>query len=118
MKKIGLLGAAMSLLSGATATAGAVAEAPPTDRSPREVPATAAKPKRKKRPARPWQPRPWQVGYLAARIPATDPSPLTRQVRRQRARIRAKMLLHDDKMAALKAKRPGGAAAVRQPETV
>lgn len=57
--------------------------------------------------------RPWQVPYYAARIPAEDPEVLTRQIIRRRKRIRAKTLRHDDKMAALRNKTPGGAAVVR-----
>lgn len=57
--------------------------------------------------------RPYQVGFYAARMPAQDPVPLTRQIKRRLKIERAKTLRHDDKMAALKGKMQGGAAVVR-----
>lgn len=57
--------------------------------------------------------RPHQVGFYAARMPAQDPVPLTRQIKRRLKIERAKVLRSDDKQRALKDGKMGGAAVVR-----
>ena len=111
MKKILLAGAAMI---GATAHAVGMGLSASVDTQTNTV--SEEKPRRYKK-VKPKRDRPklrpYQVGFYAALLPAEDPVPLTRQIIRRLKIERAKVLRHDDKMAALMGKKMGGAAVVR-----